>query len=88
MRTKEEIYGQLLGVLEELFEVEPAQVTPELSLIDDLDIDSIDAVDMAVKLNELTGKKIQPAEFKHIRTVQDVVEVIYDLVNPDQVVNS
>lgn len=88
MRTKEEIYSQLLGVLEELFEVEPAEVSPELSLIDDLDIDSIDAVDMAVKLNELTGKKIQPREFKHIRTVQDVVEVVYQLVNTDQAVTS
>lgn len=81
--TKEEIYTQLLGVMEELFELEPERVTPEAKLNDDLDIDSIDAVDMVVKLNSITGKKLQPAEFKNIRTVQDVVDVVHNLVNED-----
>jgi acyl carrier protein len=81
MENKEQIYQQLVAVMEELFEIEASDIKPEANLNDDLDIDSIDAVDMAVKLNELTGKKIKPDDFKHIRTVQDVVDVVYQLIH-------
>lgn len=83
MQSKEQIYQQLVDVMEELFEIAPADIKPASHLNDDLDIDSIDAVDMAVKLNEITGKKIKPDEFKNIATVQDVVEVVHKLVNSD-----
>lgn len=83
MQSKDQIYQQLIGVMEELFEIEAATISANDNLNDDLDIDSIDAVDMAVKLNELTGKKIKPDEFKHIRTVQDVVDVVYQLVHAE-----
>jgi len=46
-------------------------------LFDDLDLDSIDAVDLVVKLQEYTGRKIAPAEFKSVRTIGDVVEKVY-----------
>ena len=84
MYTKESIYEQLKAILAELFEIEPADVTMQSHLYQDLDIDSIDAVDMAVKLNELTGHKIQPSDFKGIRTVEDVVEAVYALVQTEQ----
>lgn len=84
MHTKESIYEQLKTILAELFEIEPADVTMQSHLYQDLDIDSIDAVDMAVKLNELTGRKIQPSDFKDIRTVEDVVEAVYALVQTEQ----
>jgi len=71
----------LRGVMAELFEVEPSDVVLEARLYEDLDIDSIDAVDLIVKLKNLTDKKIQPAKFKHVRTVGDVVEAIYELAN-------
>jgi acyl carrier protein len=83
MQSKDQIYQQLIGVMEELFEIDAADITPDANLNDDLDIDSIDAVDMAVKLNDLTGKKIKPDEFKHIRTVQDVVDVVHKLVHAE-----
>jgi len=85
MRDKESIYEQLKLILAELFEIEPAMVSRQAKLYEDLDIDSIDAVDMAVKLNELTGKKIQPAEFKNIRTIDDVVNTVYALVHTEPV---
>ncbi len=85
MQSKQAIYQQLVEVMDELFEIESSDITPESTLIEDLDIDSIDAVDMAVKLNELTGQKIQPDEFKHMSTVQDVVEVVFRLVNAETV---
>lgn len=81
MNSQEEIYEKIADVLEELFEVDPAQITLESNLYEDLDIDSIDAVDLVVELKKITGKKIQPDDFKVVRTVQDVVDAVYALVN-------
>ena len=67
--------------LTEMFEIAPERITPEARLYQDLDIDSIDAVDLMVKLNELTGKRVLPESFKSVRTVADVVDVIHGLVN-------
>lgn len=81
MWTKESIYTSLRSILTELFEVEDAEIVPEALLYENLDIDSIDAVDMIMKLKQLTGKRIEPSEFKSVRTVQDVVDAIYELMN-------
>ena len=81
MNNKEEIYLKVVSIFEELFEIEGQQITLESSLYQDLDIDSIDAVDLVVELKKITGKKIQPEEFKTVRTVQDVVDQIYKLLN-------
>jgi acyl carrier protein len=81
MRTEEEIHAKLREVLVELFEIDPAKITPEANLYTDLDIDSIDAVDLVIQLKEITGKKIQPEEFKQVRTVNDVVRAIHGVVN-------
>jgi acyl carrier protein len=63
-----------------MFELDKAKITPAANLYSDLDIDSIDAVDLAVKFKELTGKRLQPEVFKTIRTVQDVVNALADLL--------
>jgi acyl carrier protein len=56
----------------------PEKITVEARLFEDLDLDSIDAVDLIVKLQEYTGKKIAPTEFKTVRTVGDVVDKLHD----------
>ncbi|WP_261844152.1 acyl carrier protein [Aliamphritea ceti] len=81
MHTQEEIYSKIVDILEELFEVDPAGVSPESNLYQDLDVDSIDAVDLVVELKKYTGKKIQPDDFKQVRTVQDVVTEVEKLLN-------
>ena len=63
----------MTNLLHELFELDRARITPEANLYTDLDIDSIDAVDLAVKFKDLTGKRLSPEAFKSVRTVQDVV---------------
>lgn len=78
---KQEIYAWVARHLNEMFEIAPERIAPEARLYQDLDIDSIDAVDLMVKLNELTGKRVQPESFKSVRTVADVVDVIHGLVN-------
>ena len=69
--------------MSELFEIEADGIRPEARLYEDLDIDSIDAIDMIIKLKTLTGKKMQPADFKNVRTVQDVVDAVYILINTE-----
>lgn len=80
MRTKEDILEKLKSVLAELFEVDPANVTLTSHLYEDLDLDSIDAVDLVIKLKELTGKMVNPDDFKNVRSVSDVVDVVYKLI--------
>ena len=75
--TKEEIFTRLKPILHELFEIDPKQIKLESSLYEDLDLDSIDAIDLIVNLQSITNKKFKPQEFKSVRTIADVVEVIY-----------
>ena len=79
MATKEEVFQQLIDVLEDLFEIDPSTVTLESEFYDDLDIDSIDAVDLMVRLQELSGRRVDPEEFKNIRTVEQCVSVVQRL---------
>ncbi|HTE43366.1 MAG TPA: acyl carrier protein [Steroidobacteraceae bacterium] len=83
MQTREEVFEQLKGLLGELFEIKPERVVPGAHLFKDLDIDSIDAIDLMMHLKELTGKKIQPETFKHVRTVQDVVDAVASLMTEE-----
>ena len=77
------IFNEIRGALVELFELDEAAVVPSAHLYQDLELDSIDAVDLVVRLQKLTGKKIRPEEFKAVRTVQDIVDVVHGLL-PDQ----
>lgn len=84
MQTREDIFQELQNALVELFELEPEQIVPEANLYQDLEIDSIDAIDLIDHLNRKVGKKIKPEEFKAVRTVQDVVDAIYKLAHSEQ----
>lgn len=79
--TQQEIFTQIQQMLANLFELEPSEIKPESKLFEELELDSIDAIDLIVKLQKTIGKKIMPEEFKTVRTVQDVVDVVYKLVN-------
>ena len=78
--SKEEIYNKLCEILEEEFEADKSAINPDANLFSDLDLDSIDAVDLAVRLQQFTEKRISPEEFKQIRTLNDVVEAVYNLI--------
>ena len=77
MATRAEILERLAGHLTEMFDVPREKITPSARLFDDLGLDSIDAVDLVVVLQDYTGKKMAPAEFKSVRTIGDVVEKLY-----------
>ena len=81
MHSREDVYQQLHDYLVDMFEVPAKDIQPDARLMEDLDLDSIDAVDLIVKFQEITGKKIPAMEFRSVRTVDDVVEKIHDLVS-------
>ena len=81
MSTQAEIYTKVVSILEDLFEVEADKVAMDSHLYQDLDIDSIDAVDLVVELKKYTGKKIKPEDFKSVRTVEDVVHEVEKLLS-------
>ncbi|MBF6568203.1 MAG: acyl carrier protein [Candidatus Binataceae bacterium] len=78
MFSRGEIQSELSKVLADLFDLSPEKITPGARLKEDLDLDSIDAVDLMARLQQYTGKRIPSAEFKSVRTVNDVVDKIYN----------
>lgn len=81
MKTQQEIFAVLTDILVDEFEIDQDDISLEANLYQDLDLDSIDAVDLVVKLREITGKKIDPEAFKQVRTVEDVVNEVSKLVS-------
>lgn len=83
MQTRDEIFATLQDALVELFELSPERISLNANLYEDLEIDSIDAVDLIDHIKRQTGKKIAAEAFKSVRTVGDVVEAVYQLVNAE-----
>ena len=67
--TRDEIFNEIRRALVE-----------DAKLYQQLELDSIDAIDLVVHLQKLTGKKIKPEEFKSVRTVADVVDAVERLL--------
>ncbi|ALP42106.1 acyl carrier protein [Aeromonas schubertii] len=78
--TRDDIFNEIRNALVELFEIDPEAVTLDAQLYQQLELDSIDAIDLVVHLQKLTGKKIKPEEFKSVRTVADVVDAVERLL--------
>jgi len=76
MSSKEQITQKITDVFVKEFGIDRNLVKPEAKLFEELDLDSIDAIDLAVKLETETGIKLVESELRSIRTVQEVVEVI------------
>ena len=81
--TKNELFQHIVRIRQDSFEIEAGRIAPEARLYEDLDIDSIDAVDLIVQLKPLLGSSLKPEAFKTVRTVQDVVDVVHGLL-PNQ----
>ncbi len=74
-----ENFSRLKALLEKEFDIDPAAISMDAKLAEDLDLDSIDAIDMIVRLKEITGKKVPPERFREVRTVGDIVQVLDSL---------
>lgn len=78
--TPQQLFERISTILQDSFQIEAERITPQARLGEDLDIDSIDAVDLIVQLKPLLGSALQPDAFKSVRTVQDVVDVLHGLI--------
>lgn len=74
--TEQEIRTILTDALVNLFEIEPERIKPETNLYEDLEIDSIDAIDLIDHIKRETGRKLQAEDFRSARTVEDVVQAV------------
>ena len=74
--TRAEIQQQITKILVETFEVDAGEVKLETNLYEDLDLDSIDAIDMFVELSQFTGRRVDPEVARKLRTVDDVIGLV------------
>jgi len=79
--SEEEIYLHTKSLMAELFEIEEDKISMQSNLYEDLDIDSIDAVDLMVELKNFTGIKIEQEAFREVRTMEDVVRIVHGIMN-------
>ena len=74
--TRDQILAEITRSLVDDFDVDPALVSASARLREDLDLDSIDAVDLSVKMQELTGRRVEESTLRAIRTVDDIVDAV------------
>lgn len=74
--NRDQIRAEITKTLVETFQLDPKIVTPDARLVEDLDLDSIDAVDLAAKVQELTGSRLAEEDLRDLRTIDDVVGVV------------
>lgn len=81
MQSQSEILERIRTTLIELFELDAAQITPNARLYEDLEIDSIDVVDLMDEVQKYTGHKVTPEDFRSVRTVGDLAAVMQRLMH-------
>ena len=82
--SKEDIFNELKTILVDDLEIPEAEIKESSNLFTDLDLDSIDAVDIAVRMQRYTDKKLPPEEFKKIQTIDDVVNAVWNLMSSNE----
>ena len=83
MYTRAEVSKKITSTLSDLFEVDPEAISESALLYEDLDIDSIDAVDLIIELKSFTGLVIYPDNFKSVKTIEDVINIVCKLLEND-----
>ena len=83
MYTRAEVSKKISSTLSDLFEVDPEAISESALLYEDLDIDSIDAIDLIVELKSFTGLVIDPEDFKSVKTIEDVINIVCKLLEND-----
>jgi len=77
--SQEDLIAGLAEIIEEVTGIEPSEVTIEKSFVDDLDIDSLSMVEIAVQTEDKYGVKIPDEDLAGLRTVGDAVNYIQKL---------
>ncbi|QCD52724.1 acyl carrier protein [Campylobacter sp. RM16192] len=74
--TRDDIFQILKDALTELFEIEEDRIKPGTLIYEDLQIDSIDAIDMIDYIKRKTGYRLMPEDFKNVKTLDDIVKAV------------
>jgi acyl carrier protein len=74
--TEQEILAGLAEIIDEVAGVPADDVTPEKSFVEDLDIDSLSMVEIAVAAQDKFGVEIPDEQLKDLKTVQDVITFV------------
>jgi acyl carrier protein len=74
--SDEEVLVEVKKVLIEEFEVEESVIRPEATFYDDLGLDSLDAIDLIVTLNNFYNIEVEPTESEEIRTIQNLIDIV------------
>ena len=77
--TRDELFSTVKTILVEDFDIDETLIREDAKIGDDLELDSIDAVDMIVKLKPYLFDSVEPQVFKSVKTVGDVVNVLLPL---------
>ncbi|MFC6884026.1 MULTISPECIES: acyl carrier protein [Actinomadura] len=77
--TEQEILDGLAEIIDEIVGIDKSQVTPEKNFIDDLDIDSLSMVEIAVAAQDKFGVEIPDDELRNLKTVKDVINFVQNL---------
>ena len=80
METKESILNEIVTMVSDMFDIEPSKISSNSKLYDDLGLDSIDAIDMVLQLQDKANIEVDAEEFRTVRTVQDIVDAVYSLL--------
>ncbi len=83
LMTRDEIAQDVCQALAEMFELDPEGLTMEMRVVEDLDLDSIDAIDMAARVQKIAGKRLSEEDLLGIRTVGDIVDVVERLMQTE-----
>jgi acyl carrier protein len=78
--SRDEILEHVRKAMGELFEIDANRVELSTKVVEDLDLDSIDAIELAVHMEGLTGRRLNPESFREMRTIADVVEIVHGLL--------
>ena len=82
--TENEIFEFLKNVLTDYFEIDANKITMDARLNEDLDVDSIDAIDMMSYIKKETGREIEPVQFKEVKTIRDIIDIIMKQMNNNE----
>jgi acyl carrier protein len=74
--NKEQLFSKIREILVKQFDIDESRITLDANLYEELNIDSIDAVDLLVQIKEITGEKIAPETFKEVRSIRDVINAL------------
>lgn len=81
MKNREDIHKEIAGLINELFEIPLEDIKLESRFYEDLNLDSIDAIDLIGQFQAVVGERINPEHFKSVLTVGDVVDAAVEILD-------